>query len=602
MYFVKKYIIFNKKNKGKEKVMKKRISIIKFFMIPILILMPVLMLNASAKKEVVIPRNRTLISVGGGGEAPLQFTDYESMNPYYLAHISSHGAQVVYEPLYFYNYMKDEEVPWLATSYQYNSDFTNLTITIRSGVKWSDNVDFTAEDVVYTLIMLRDHAPELRYSGDIQKWVKDAVAVDKLTVRITFNAPNTRFMFDYLTNHQDIGIWIVPKHIWEKHDPTEFSNYDIEKGLPVLTGPYKLHLSTADQTIWDLREDWWAAKTGFHALPQVKRLIFLPAFDETKHAQMMINNEVDVSLNLSPENIQKVLKANPKVSTFSHDKPPFGYKDWWPTSMGFNCSEPPFNDPEIRWAIAYAINPKDVITYGLQGMGSSTKVFFPEFPPLMKYIDAVQDLFKEYDPNEYNPQKTANIMMKKGYTKDSDGFWVDSTGKRIKIEIITFSVLQSIAPPIVENLRRAGFDASFQLPVDWFERLSLGTGKAFLFGHAASVRDPYAACNLYTSQFNVPTGKPTFPFYRWSNPEIDRIVEKMAMVPHDDPRLVGLFHDYMEIWLPELPDIPLCSYYHRNPINHTYWEGWPSVDDPYANDANWHKTFLLILLKLKPTQ
>jgi peptide/nickel transport system substrate-binding protein len=582
--------------------MKKKMSSFRFILVTVLALIPVFLLITGAANGQDIPRNRTLISVGGGGEAPLQFTDYQSMNPYYLAHISSHGAQVVYEPLYFYSYMRDEEIPWLATKYQYNKDFTNLTITLRSGVKWSDNVDFTADDVAYTLTMLRDHSPDLRYSTDMKQWVKDAVAVDKLTVRITFTKPNTRFMFDYLTNHQDIGIWIVPKHIWEKNDPTKFSNYDIEKGWPVLTGPYKLHLSTADQTVWDLRDDWWAAKTGFHALPKVERLIFLPAFDETKHSQMMINNEVDLSLTLSPENIQKVLKANPKVSTFSHDKPPFGYKDWWPTSLGFNCSEPPFNDPDVRWAIPHAINPNDVITYGLEGMGSSTKVTFPEFPALMKYIDACKDLFTVYDPNEYNLQKTADLMTKKGYTKDSEGFWVDSTGKRIKIEIITFSVLQGIAPPVVEDLRRAGFDASFQLPVDWFERLSLGTGKAFLFGHAASVRDPYATCNLYTSQFVAPTGKSTFPFYRWSNAEADKIVEKMAAVAPNDPKLVSLFHDYMKIWLKELPDIPLCSFYHRNPINHTYWEGWPSVDDPYVNDANWHKTFLLIVLKLTPTQ
>jgi len=579
--------------------MKKKTSAIRFLLVGFLLLIPLILATGA---PTAVPRNRTLISVGGGGEAPLQFTDYQSMNPYYLAHISSHGAQVVYEPLYFYNYMQDKETPWLATSYKYNSDFSTLTITIRPGVKWSDNVDFTAADVAYTLTMLRDHSPDLRYSTDMKKWVKDALAADKSTVKITFNTPNSRFMFDYLTNHQDMGIWIVPKHIWETIDPTQFSNFDMDKGWPVLTGPYKLALSTGDQTIWDLRSDWWAVKAGFKALPKVQRLIFLPAFDETKHAQMMINNEVDVSLNLSPENILKVMKSNPKVSTFSGNKPPYGYKDWWPTSLGFNCSEPPFDDPEIRWAIAHAINPSDVITYGLQGMGSSTRSFFPEFPPLMKYIDAVKDLYKNYDPNEYNLQKTAATMNKKGYTKDSDGFWVDSNGQRVKIEIITFSVLQGIAPPVVEDLRRAGFDASFQLPVDWYERMSQGTAKAFLFGHAASVRDPYAACSLYTSQYNAPTGTATFPFYRWSNPETDKIVEKMATIAPNDPKLLGLYHDYMKVWLKELPDIPLSSYYHRNPINHTYWEGWPNVDNPYANDANWHKTFLLILLNLKNTQ
>ena len=124
-----------------------------------------------------VPRNRTFISVGGGGEALQQFTDQESMNPYFLGHISAHGAQVIFEPLYFYNYLQDQEIPWLAESYQYNKDFTELTIKIRPNAAWSDGQPFTARDVAFTLNMLRDNAPELRYATEIKKWVKKADAV-----------------------------------------------------------------------------------------------------------------------------------------------------------------------------------------------------------------------------------------------------------------------------------------------------------------------------------------------------------------------------------------------------------------------------------------
>ena len=584
--------------------MSKKKIVIRVLMVLFMLGAVVLLVNAGEKpeKERVVPRNRTLISVGGGGEALLQFTDFESMNPYFLGHISAHGAQVIWEPLFMYNYLGDEEIPWLAESYKYNDDFTEFTINIRPGVKWSDGEPFTAGDVAYTLNMLRDNAPDLRYSTDIKKWVKDARTINKLTVKVILNDPNPRFIFNYLTSHQDIGMWIVPEHIWKDYDPTGFSNYDMDKGWPVVTGPYLLTLSSADQTIWDLRDDWWAAKTGFQPLPKVERLIFLPAFDETKHAQMMINNEVDVSLCLSPENIKKVLKENTKVSTFSGNRPPFGYMDWWPTAMGFNCSEPPFDDPEIRWAISYSINIEDVVTYGLQGLGTATKVTFPEFPPLVRYLDSIPDLLEKYDTNEFNPRKAEEIMKRKGYIKDNDGFWVGPDGERFTIVITTFPVLQSIAPPVVENLRRAGFDASYHMPADFFSRMSQGIAKTFIFGHAASVRDPYRTLDLYHSRFVKPTGEATFPFYRWANPEFDKVVNEMNEIAYDDPKMFSLFHQAMEIWLKELPDKPLVSFYHRNPINHTYWTGWPNEDDPYVNDANWHKTFLLIVLRLQPTQ
>jgi len=563
-----------------------------------------LLVNAGEKPEKakVVPRNRTLISVGGGGEALLEFSNYESWNPYFLGHIAASGAQLFLEPLYFYSWMADEEIPWLAESYRYNSDFTELTIKIRRGVEWSDGEEFTARDVAYTLNMLRDNAPDLRYSTDIKKWVKGADAVDDLTVKVNLNNANPRFMFNYLMNHADIGIWIVPEHIWKDQDPTLFTNYDPAKGWPVVTGPYRLAHVGANKIMWDLREDWWAAKTGFQDLPKVERVIFLPAFDETKHSEMMIANEVDVSLCLAPGNIKKVFNANPKVSSFSGHEPPYGYKDWWPTALGFNNSKPPFDDPEIRRAISYAINRDDVVTYGLEGVGTATKVTFPEFPALMPYIDSIQDLFEKYDSGEFDLEKSAEIMERKGYTKDRDGFWVGPDGKRFEIVITSFPVLEGICPPVVENLRRAGFDASFDLPPDFFSRMSLGIAEAFIFGHAASVRDPYMCLDLYHSRFVAPNGESTFPFYRWDNPEFSSIVDEMAAIAHDDPRMFSLFHQAMDIWLREVPDIPLCSFYHRNPINYTYWTGWPTEDNPYINDANWHKTVLLMIVRLQPTQ
>ena len=68
---------------------------------------------------------------------------------------------------------------------------------------------------------------------------------------------------------------IAPKHIWEKVDPMTFANFDLEKGLPLGTGPYRLVRSSETETVLDRRDDWWGAKTGFHALPEPERLIWI---------------------------------------------------------------------------------------------------------------------------------------------------------------------------------------------------------------------------------------------------------------------------------------------------------------------------------------
>ena len=84
--------------------MRKRKSIVKVLTVTLIVGALVLLVNAGEKpeKEKVVPRNRTLISVGGGGEALLEFSNYESWNPYFLGHIAASGAQLFLEPLFFF--------------------------------------------------------------------------------------------------------------------------------------------------------------------------------------------------------------------------------------------------------------------------------------------------------------------------------------------------------------------------------------------------------------------------------------------------------------------------------------------------------------------
>jgi ABC-type transport system substrate-binding protein len=120
-----------------------------------------------------VPRNKTWISVGVGGEAPQQFSDVTLQNPF-LTGISRSGYQVVMEPLFYYNaYHTDAacgpagiqcnngEIPWLGTDYKFSPDFKQVTVNLRKGVEWSDGQPFTAKDVVFTVKMLVANAPKL---------------------------------------------------------------------------------------------------------------------------------------------------------------------------------------------------------------------------------------------------------------------------------------------------------------------------------------------------------------------------------------------------------------------------------------------------------
>ena len=43
----------------------------------------------------------------------------------------------------------------------------------------------------------------------------------------------------------------------------------------------------------------------------------------------------------------------------------------------------------------------------------------------------------------------------------------------------------------------------------------------------------------------------------------------------------------------------MIQWYHRIPMNLTYWTNWPTEENPYLNGAFWHLTFPRILDQLK---
>jgi len=545
-----------------------------------------------------VAREKTLILMFGGDGT--QFTDVGLGNPYATGASHQMGSAALWEPLVFYSAFADEEIPWLATGYEYNDDFTELTINLREGIEWSDGTPFTAKDVVFTLHMLRDNAPALTRSQAVNASVQEATAVDDHTVQITFVAPRPRFMFDQLTFKFDTGIYIVPEHIYKDvEDIAAFEFYDPAQGWPLATGPYKITEWSNTQKFIDRRDDWWAVKTGFvEALPEVERILVIPRADDTLMTQRIVNNEVDCILDLRANVIGQTVAQNPQILTHSGTELPMGYIDWWPTSMWFNHEDGPFTAKEMRWAISYSIDRQQMLDVGLQGSGILTPLPFPQYPPLEPYFEAAQPLLEKYPTNEFNLDKAAELMQGQGYEKDSEGFWVKD-GERVPTVISGWQVFNDIGPIIAEQLRRAGFEAEFITPADNGTRISDGTQKIWLNGHGGSINDPFTTMDFYSSKYWAPIGEPTAQSSRFKNADYDAILEEMAAVPASDPGYMDLYLAALEIWLDNLVDAPIQQWLHRIPMNTAYWTGWPTAEDPYVNGAFWHLTFPLILHRLK---
>jgi len=548
-----------------------------------------------------VPRNRTLILVWTGREG--RWVDHELWNPYAIGSNHQSGPGIFYEPLAYYSAFADKEYLWLAESYVYTPDFKELTIKTRSGITWSDGVPFSAEDVAYTLNSLRDLGPKVRWGVDVQQFMQEARVTDPNTVVITFKVPAPRFFY-FMTYKYDIGVYIVPKHIFQAQDWTTFKHFDVEKDWPVTTSPWKVVFASPEQKIVDRRDEWWAARAGLASMPKVERNIWLPSAGEQQLAQALITNQVDYSMSMQPATLPTVFRQNPKITTHSGQKPPYGYMDWWPYSLYVNNEKPPFNDNDIRWALSSFIDRQQIVDVSWAGAAEPSPLPLPAYPALRPYINAVQDILEKYNTLEFNPKKGEAMFSAKGWKKDSTGFWVDPQGNRLTLDIISFGGLGSAVGPVIsEQLKRQGVDATFGLPPDFDSRFQKGQYVGALYGHGGSVNDPYHTLRLYQAASVAVPGAHLVNFAKWKSEAYDKIVDEVFVTDmRDQARLMELFRKAMEIWIPELPDIPLTYNYHRIPMNTTYWKNWPTAENPYVNGAFWHLTYAIVLWNLQPTQ
>jgi peptide/nickel transport system substrate-binding protein len=553
-----------------------------------------------------VPRNRTLIIMNGG---PNQYALFDNQNPYIPG--SDQGFHMgtlpaTFEPLIMFNVLTGEYENWLAESWEYNDDFTEITMKLREGVTWNDGMPFTANDVAFTFNMLKEHADQMVHLADLPAYLEEAQAVDELTVQFILNKPNPAFWATTLTTNH--GIHVLPEHIWKDQDPLEFTNYDLEKGWPVGTGPYRMVFGSPQQKVFDLRDDWWAAQTGFKPTPKVERIIYLPSQDESQAAQLLITNQIDMGPIMQVSTLKSVFAQNPKVITFTGQEPPYGYLDWCPIDLNLNASVEPYNDPDIRWALTYAVDREKLVALAESGAGvPALHPFTPYawFEPLDK---ALQETFAEHNYGiQPQPDKVTEIMESKGYTKDSEGLWAKE-GEHFTMNIYVPEWLKAYGPPLTQQLRDAGFDAAFDTSPGLNTPSQTGEQKEFLGCKGPSGvlgMDPYFMLSIYTAQYFRDTGEPAPIWWatsRWQNAEYDQLVEQIAPLKVDDPKTEELFLQAMDIWVEEMPDVYLAQLIIRYPMSTEYWSGWPSAENSYGFPHSWQWELLKTFINLEPTQ
>jgi peptide/nickel transport system substrate-binding protein len=532
----------------------------------------------------------------------------------------------------------------------YNADFTEMTVKLRKGIYWSDGVEFTADDVVYTVeTHLKTNG--LRWSAAIQVAVAGISAPDPYTVVFKLKKPNSRFhaLFTVRWN----AMWMMPKHVFEKAgDLVKFAF-----NPPVSLGAYTLYSfdPNGGWFIWQLRDDWQRTTLGRFDKPGPKYVAYIDPGPPDKRVIAQLNHQLDIIHDTSPEGMFTLAKQS-KSSHGWFKGFPFAHPDPTLAAVILNNQLDIFKNRDVRWALALLIDMKQVSMASYRGAATISAIGVPPtgtYPdyyhvPLEAWLkdfelDTGKHKIKPYDPEigkgiaamlrpsmgeqiptkpdeiakafgrgwwKPNPQAAQELLERAGFAKRGDK-WFTPDGKpfaiRITVEGELRPVMTRAGTMIAQQWRQFGIDATTVVAQGTLtDRRNAGDFDAMISwsvetwgGHP----DLSFFLDSWHSQFVAPPGQPQPPrnYQRWSNPELDAIIEKIRKIDFDDPQGVALGLDYLKLAVREMPTIPLMSYNVFTVMDDTYWTGYPNAETaPYTDPVpNWGNTRYM-MTKLKP--
>ena len=298
---------------------------------------------------------------------------------------------------------------------KYNADYTEMTVKLRDGIAWSDGTPFTADDLVFT-IETHMKTPGLRWSAPVSVQVASIEKTDPNTVVFKLKKPNSRFhaLFTVRWN----AMWMMPKHVFEKAgDPLKFPF-----NPPVSLGAYTLHGFDPNGKwfTWQKREDWQKTTLAKFGEPGPKYVSYIDPGPPDKRVIAQLNHQLDVIHDTSPEGMFTLVKQA-KTSHGWFPNFPYAHPDPTLPAVLFNTQVAPFDNRDLRWALALLIDMKAVALASYRGAATISCIGVPPtgcypkayFEPMEAWLqdftlDTGKRQIKPYDPTV--GQQIADMM------------------------------------------------------------------------------------------------------------------------------------------------------------------------------------------------
>lgn len=243
--------------------------------------------------------------------------------------------------------------PDLATKWTFSHGNKWITFFLRHGVKFSNGDPFTANAVKYTFDRAVNPATKSPLSGGDLAPVKKTVVVNRYEVRLILKAPNRPLLSNLSVSY--LGI-LDPKAT-QQEGGKSCQN-------PIGTGAFKVKsVGPGFSTVTLVRNPyhtWESPWLHNHGAAYLQQLIFKPITSDSTAMSEMLAGQIDISAVPGPQ-LNRVqgnasIKLHKQLSLAA-------------SFLNFNESRPPFNNVNVRRAVAEALDRKSLIKASLNGLG-----------------------------------------------------------------------------------------------------------------------------------------------------------------------------------------------------------------------------------------
>lgn len=581
-----------------------------------------------------VPRNEVLIVDAAGGRS----ADPGNFNHWRIGFYPGNGVhQMLADILWYLEPQTMEMINALAAGPPvYNEDFTEMTVTLRQGIYWSDGVPFTADDVVFT-INTKKEAAGLVGHAEIKRDVESVEKIDEHTVRFNFLHPVPTF-HNRLTSLVFSAWRIMPKHIMENVDNIlEFRNEN-----PISLGQYTLHSYDPAGFWWlfERREDWERTSVGqLFGEPKPKYVLFICYGGEEKEVMAQARHELDLIFDLSPEAWEALRERNPYSRIWYEEFPWAWMDDVRARKMAMNHQVYPFGIADVRWALTLASDIVEIVSVGFDGIGRvnpldvcATEALMEKYyQPLVPWLEEFElaDGFRPWDPNvpyvlaeyasrkygvtieepskvfgpgwwRYDPIQAAKLLEGQGFERDERGRWLlpDGTPWEINILAPPFEIhALRLALAVADQWQRFGIEVEVETAESgpFWTRWNAGDFQVISTWHTPAT-DLHMLIPHYHSRFLAAPGEVTaLNHVRWQNPEVDRIIEELELLHPDDPRAFELRKEYIKVHARDMMSPTYIINKKFSAQDHKVWTGFPSADNPFQAPVWWWAQFKFLL-------